>query len=56
MRPMPAFDTTRRVQHTAVQMFDLVSDVESYPQFLPLCTGLRVLRRTREGGCDVFVA
>ena len=53
---MPSFDTTRRVQHTAVQMFDLVADVETYPQFLPLCTALRVLQRTQEGEKDVFVA
>ena len=53
---MPAFDTTRRVHHTAAEMFDLVADVEAYPQFLPLCTALRVLRRTREGETEVFVA
>ena len=53
---MPSFDTTRRVRHTAAQMFDLVSDVEAYPQFLPLCTALRVLTRTREGEQEVFVA
>ena len=53
---MPAFDTTRRVHHTAAQMFDLVSDVEAYPQFLPLCTALRVLQRSREGEMQIFVA
>ena len=53
---MPAFDTTRRVHHTAAQMFDLVSDVEAYPHFLPLCKSLRVLRRTEEGDTLIFVA
>lgn len=53
---MPSFDTTRRVHHSAAQMFDLVSDVESYPQFLPLCKALRVLRRTVEGETEIFVA
>lgn len=53
---MPSFDTTRRVHHTAAQMFDLVSDVETYPQFLPLCKGLRVLRRSVEDDVQVFVA
>ena len=42
---MPSFKTTRLVRHKAEQMFDLVADVEAYPQFLPLCTGLRVRRR-----------
>ncbi len=53
---MPHFDTTRRVQHSATDMFDLVADVESYPQFLPLCTALRVLERSGEGDTRVFVA
>ncbi len=53
---MPSFETTRRVDHSAAQMFDLVSDVQAYPQFLPLCKGLRVLRRTVEGETEVFVA
>ena len=44
---MPAFSTTRRVAFTPRQMFDLVADVERYPQFLPLCEGLTV--RKREG-------
>jgi coenzyme Q-binding protein COQ10 len=53
---MPSFETTRRVQHSAVQMFELVSDVEAYPAFLPLCTALRVLRRSVEGDARVLVA
>ena len=53
---MPAFDTTRRVKHSATQMFDLVSDIEAYPQFLPLCTSLRVLRRSTEGETQIAVA
>ena len=39
---MPSFSTTRRVAFTPRQMFDLVADVERYPQFLPLCEGLIV--------------
>jgi coenzyme Q-binding protein COQ10 len=27
-------------------MFDLVTDVEAYPQFVPLCTGMRLRQRT----------
>jgi len=53
---MPAFDTTRLVNHSANDMFDLVADIEAYPQFLPLCRSLRVLRRTEEGETKVFVA
>src|SRR3974390_2770798 len=51
---MPRFRTIRRVRHSAADMFALVADMESYPQFLPLCTGLRVRRREqREDGTEV---
>jgi coenzyme Q-binding protein COQ10 len=53
---MPSFETTRRVAFTPAQMFDLVADVEKYPEFLPLCEGLRVLSRQTIGGLPVVVA
>ena len=53
---MPAFETTRRVAFTPLQMFELVADVEKYPQFLPLCEGLRVLSRDRQGDAEIIVA
>jgi coenzyme Q-binding protein COQ10 len=54
---MPTFRTSRRVRHSAAHMFDLVADVERYPEFLPLCEGLKVLRRTTdEDGREVLVA
>lgn len=34
------------VAFSADQMFDLVADVERYPEFVPYCSGLRVLRKT----------
>lgn len=43
---MPSFQTTRSVRHTPQQMFDLVADVERYPEFLPLCQRLQIRRRT----------
>lgn len=43
---MPTFETKRRVPFTADQMYALVADVEAYPQFLPLCTGLRITSRS----------
>src|SRR5690606_42447 len=54
--PMPSFATTRRVPFTPRQMFDLVADVERYPEFLPLCEGLIVRRREREGETDLLIA
>lgn len=37
-------------------MFDLVADVERYPEFVPLCQGLRVKDRSRVSGHDVLLA
>lgn len=54
---MPSFQTTREVRHAAHQMFDLVADVERYPEFLPLCRSLKVRRRTStDEGAEVLVA
>ena len=54
---MPQFTTTRRVRHSAADMFDLVADVERYPEFVPLCKLLAVRRRSKDGeGRDVIVA
>jgi coenzyme Q-binding protein COQ10 len=54
---MPQFSTTRLVQHSAADMFDLVADVENYPQFVPLCQSLAVRRRSKNGeGREVIVA
>ena len=53
---MPQLSTTKRVNHPARDMFDLVADVEHYPEFVPLCRSLRVRRRIKDGDKDVIVA
>lgn len=54
---MPSFSTTRRVAHTAADMFDLVADAENYPKFLPLCEALRIRGRQAAGeGREILVA
>jgi coenzyme Q-binding protein COQ10 len=54
---MPQFKTVHRVRHSADDMFDLVADVERYPQFVPLCQGLKVKgRQPQEGGRSILVA
>lgn len=53
---MPRFETTRQVPYTPAQMFDLVADVEQYPQFFPLCEGMRVKTRSRAGDKDILIA
>jgi coenzyme Q-binding protein COQ10 len=53
---MPQFSTRRRVKHAASDMFDLVADIERYPEFVPLCRSMRVRRRSQIGDREVVVA
>ena len=53
---MPEFRTTRRVTHSAAEMYGLVADVERYPEFVPFCERLTVRGRRKEGECEVLVA
>jgi coenzyme Q-binding protein COQ10 len=53
---MPQFSTRRRVRHSADDMFDLVADVERYPEFVPLCRAMRVIRRTQMADREIVVA
>ena len=54
---MPRFSSKRRVPHSAEQMFDLVADIERYPEFVPLCHSLKIRQRTkRPDGTEVVIA
>jgi coenzyme Q-binding protein COQ10 len=54
---MVQFTTRRHVRHSAAEMFDLVADVERYPQFVPLCRTLKVRKRIPEPeGVEVLIA
>jgi len=54
---MPRFSNKRRVQHRAEQMFNLVADVERYPEFVPLCQSLKIRQRTpKPDGTELVVA
>jgi coenzyme Q-binding protein COQ10 len=54
---MPSFSNKRRLQHTASEMFDLVADVERYPEFVPLCQSLKIRQRTpKPDGTEIVVA
>ena len=53
---MPTFSTRRSVPYSPRQMFDLVADVEKYPQFLPLCEGLTVRTREQLAAAEVLIA
>lgn len=54
---MPKFSSKRRVHHSASEMFDLVADVERYPEFVPLCRRLKIRERTPgPDGTEIIVA
>ncbi|MCJ8139698.1 type II toxin-antitoxin system RatA family toxin [Falsirhodobacter halotolerans] len=54
---MPTHQETRHLPYTAQQMYDLVADVGSYPQFLPWNSAARIRsRRPIEGGGEVMEA
>lgn len=53
---MPQFSSTRRVNHSAHDMFALVADVEAYPQFVPLCEALSVRSQRQKQARTLLVA
>ena len=54
---MPTHSEMRRMPYSARQLYDLVADIESYPEFLPWCQAARIRSRTtREDGAEVIEA
>ncbi len=53
---MPTHAETRTLPYSAQQMYDLVADVGSYPQFLPWCSAARVKSVTPQGDTEVMEA
>ncbi|WP_182084518.1 type II toxin-antitoxin system RatA family toxin [Aureimonas sp. ME7] len=53
---MPKFENARIVRHTPDEMFQLVADVERYPEFLPLCQNLVVRSRREKDGKTLLIA
>ncbi len=45
---MPNVRKSALVPYPAASMFDLVNDIESYPEFLPWCRSTRVLSRSED--------
>jgi coenzyme Q-binding protein COQ10 len=44
---MPQHQETRLMPYTATQMFDLVADIDHYPDFLPWCLSAKILARSK---------
>ena len=53
---MPQHTETRHLPHSPRQIFDLVADVKSYPEFLPWCVGSRILSQDeRQVTADLLI-
>ena len=53
---MPTHSETRELPYTAQQMYDLVADVASYPEFLPWTAAARIKSREDKGDHEVMDA
>lgn len=53
---MPTHSETRVLPYSAQQMYDLVADVGSYPEFLPWTAAARVRSRTDHGDHEIMFA
>lgn len=48
--------TTTEVPYSAAQMFDLVADIERYPEFLPWCVALRTIKHEGDAAKGALTA
>lgn len=53
---MPKHSETKRLPYTAEQMYALVADVGSYPQFLPWCSAARIRSRQPQPEGEIIEA
>jgi coenzyme Q-binding protein COQ10 len=53
---MPKFEKVHPVQHKASNMFDLVADIERYPEFVPLCQSLNITSQREKSGRQILLA
>jgi coenzyme Q-binding protein COQ10 len=54
---MPTHSEIRRMPYSAPEMYALIADVASYPQFLPWCSGARIrARKPQPDGSEVLEA
>jgi len=52
---MPTHAEKRRMPYSADQMFDLIADVRSYPEFLPWCSATRIRSRREEPDGSIVI-
>lgn len=53
---MPHFEKIHPVSHAAANMFDLVADIDRYPEFVPLCQALSTRSSRQKSGREIRLA
>ena len=53
---MPTHSEKRIMPYTAQLMYDLIADVDAYPQFLPWCSAVRINKRKIEDNIEIIEA
>ncbi len=53
---MPTHAEKRVLPYTPEQLFDLVADIEKYPEFLPWCVATRIRERKGEPGSETLIS
>lgn len=53
---MPRHSDSKVLPFTPKQMYDLVADVERYPEFLPWCSAARITSREVQGETEIMEA
>lgn len=53
---MTHFEKIHPVAHAADDMFELVADIEKYPEFVPLCQNLIVRSSREKGGREIVIS
>ena len=53
---MPSQRENRVIKHNKNQMFDLVSDIDNYSEFLPWCNSSKIISRQKHDDKEIVIA
>lgn len=53
---MPTHSEKRKMPYSADEMYALIADIPSYPEFLPWCSAARVRSRRQDGAAEIVDA
>lgn len=45
---MAIVSTSSKLMYSPIEMYELVNDVNSYPNYIPMCSGVKLISRTSE--------